>query len=110
MNDSTLRYLRALAHGSRTMRSFSHGGQAVHVNVVTHHMELLEDLGYIARTGHRNEVVYAITPQGERYLSSRPPVAQSRYVCNAAVSERYVPPAWPVRAGADDHKRARSLG
>lgn len=111
MNDTTLRYLRALQHGPRSMRSFTQGDFSVHANVVQHHMDLLMDAGHAEQIGTGQHTKYAITPLGERYLANRPQTAASRYICNASQSEPYRPAPWlPARSGADYHKRFASFG
>lgn len=111
MTPRTLELLRLLQHSPRTMKSLTHGDYSAHPVAISGWMDRLMDAGYAESDGAHPNRRYYITPLGESYLASRPPVAASRYLCNAAMTSVYVPPAWTsARPGADDHRRYRSAG
>ena len=110
MKQETISYLSALSNGPRTLRSFC-CDTGVYQSVVQHHIDILIEAGYAERTGSAQAMRYGITAEGEAFLAHLPPPVQSRVICNASMREPLRQPAWPqVRAGADDHMQANSLG
>ncbi len=100
--------LRMLSMKPCAMKEFTEGDLVGTVS--NRHIERfiadLMDADLIERQGEK----YRITEVGLAKLAQQPAIVPSRIYTHAASTQTYVPPQWPVRSGAEDHKRYASKG
>ena len=100
--------LKRFMQFSRDAKFFTtsvNGFQALAPSVAQRNLDDLEQAGFISQT----KSGFKLTQAGRNYIDGPGRVTGVARITNASSMAPYIPKAWVVRAGADDHLQHASL-
>jgi hypothetical protein len=105
-SEQKTRILRVISREPKTFKHFTDGHHGVGPFHMRRWVKELSDAGFLV---HGHDDTLTITEEGRAHLEQPTSVAQHRVYCNAAMPVLQPKPWISPRAGADDHKRFKSL-